>query len=210
MKHLISTALALVCVVLAVALIVMKQNGDARRESDAAALDDLTNRLTLAHGQISYSRATMLTLSNRLDESQSALLTLSNRLVENESIAALYAQQVTNLNLQVAAAESENQTLDRRVMDLTNQVARLTQQIAITNACLAQACKDFTLLENRLRRNVAERLVTERKFYNPAELQRQMDDLKLNPARTISRESIYAGLDVEVTSNGTVHLLSPN
>jgi septal ring factor EnvC (AmiA/AmiB activator) len=106
--------------------------------------------------------------------------------------------------------ESENQTLGRRVMDLTNQVAGLTSQIALTEASLNQANKDYALLENRLRRDVAERIVVERKFNNLSELQAQMQKLKKNPADVISSESIYAGLGVEVKSNGTFHVISPD
>jgi len=41
-------------------------------------------------------------------------------------------------------------------------------------------------------------------------LQAQMQKLKKNPADVISSESIYAGLDVEVKSNGTVHVIAPD
>ena len=56
---------------------------------------------------------------------------------------------------------------------------------------------------------MAERVVVERKFYNLAELQAQMQKLKRHPAEEISAGSIYAGLDVEVKSNGTVHVIAP-
>jgi septal ring factor EnvC (AmiA/AmiB activator) len=106
--------------------------------------------------------------------------------------------------------ESENQTLGRRVMDLTNQMASLTGQITLTGASLDQANTNYALLENRLRRDVAERIVVERKFNNLLELQAQMQKLKKNPADVISSESIYAGLGVEVKSNGTIHVISPD
>jgi chromosome segregation ATPase len=119
----------------------------------------------------------------------------------------LNTEQITNLNQQVAAAESENQTFVQRFMDLTNQMAGLTSQIASNEAGLNQANKDYALLENCLRRDVAERVVAERKFYNPLELQTQMQKLKKNPAEAISAENIYRGLDVEVKSNGTLHVI---
>jgi hypothetical protein len=94
-------------------------------------------------------------------------------------------------------------------MDLTNQLAGLARQMALTQTNLVQANKDHALLENRLRRDVAERMVVERKFNNPLELQAQIQNLKTNPAVVISAESIYAGLDVEVKSNA-VHVISPD
>jgi hypothetical protein len=94
-------------------------------------------------------------------------------------------------------------------MDLTNQLAGLARQMALTQTNLVQANKNHALLENRLRRDVAERMVVERKFNNPLELQAQIQNLKTNPAVVISAESIYAGLDVEVKSNA-VHVISPD
>jgi len=112
----------------------------------------------------------------------------------------------------MAQAESENQTrqadLDRRVLDLTNQVAGLTRQLAVAQTNLNQSYQDYALLENRLRRDVAERLVLERKFNNPSELRAQIENLQWSPAQEVSADRIYAGLDVEVKSN-TFHVIAP-
>ncbi len=210
MKQYLSAALALVCIVLVVSLIVVKRGDNAQHENDAGTIADFSNRLDSAQMQVAFCKGTILTLSNSLDECRSVSATFSNHLTEAESTIALNAEQITHLTRQVAQLESENQTLDRRVMGLTNQVAGLTTQIALTETNLAQANKDYALLENRLRRDVAERLVVERRFNNLSELQTQMEKLKQHPAGAISTESIYAGLDVEVQSNGTVHVISPN
>ncbi len=209
MKHYLSSALALACAVLVISLIVIKRGDKAQHENDAGALADFSNRLDSAQIQIATCNGTILTLSNRLDESRSASLTFSNHLVEAESTMVLGAEQITNLNQQVAEVESENQTFGRRVMELTNQLAGLTSQIALTGASLDRANSNYALLENRLRRDVAERTVMERKFNNPSELQAQMQHLKKHPAEVISADSIYAGLEVEVKSN-SFHVLSPN
>jgi chromosome segregation ATPase len=210
MKQYLSTVLALVCAVLVISLIVMKRGDNAQHENDAGAIVNFSNQLDSAQIQIATCKGTILTLSNSLDESRSASLTFSNHLIEAESAIVLDTEQITNLNRQVAEAESENQTLGRRVMDLTNQMAGLTRQIALTETNLDQANKDYALLENRLRRDVAERIVVERKFNNLSELQAQMQKLKKNPAAAISSGSIYLGLDVEVKSNGTLHVISPD
>ena len=214
MKQYFSTILALTCAVLTISLIVMKRGDHAQHENDAGAIADFSNRLDSAQTQIAIGKGTILTLSNRLDDSRSASLMFSNHLIEAESTIALDAEQITNLTRQVAKMESENQTLgqtlDRRVMDLTNQVAGLTSQFAFTKAGLDQANQDYALLENRLRRDVAERIVVERKFNNLLELQAQMQKLKKNPAGVISSESVYAGLGVEVKSDGTFHVISPD
>jgi chromosome segregation ATPase len=178
---------------------------------------DLSNRLTSAQSQVAMRDGTILTYSNRLDESLSASMAFSNQLLEAQSAIVSGKEQITNLSRQVAEAELQNQTLGRRVMNLTNQIARGTNEIALleasltqTNRDLVQAGKDYVLLENRFRMNVAERTVVERKFNNPMELQAQIKKLKKNPAGVISTDSIYAGLNVVVSSNGSCHVMAPN
>jgi len=208
MKQYLSIAFALVCTGLVISLIVIKRGDNAQHENDVGALAGCSNQLTLAQAQIIGCNEIILALSNRLDESESAALGLSNHLAEAQSAMALDTDQITNLTRQVAAAESENQTLSRRVMELTNQAAGLAKQIALTGSNLNLANKNYALLENRLRRDVAERVVVERKFNNPLELQAQMQHLKKHPAEAISADSIYAGLDVEVKSNA-FHVIAP-
>ena len=209
MKQYISTALVLACTVLVISLVMTKHSDNAQRKSDADVITDFSNRLDTAQIQIAFYQGSMHTLSNRLDVCQSATLTLSNLLTEAESAIASDAKKITNLTRQVAELEPENQTLGRRVTDLTNQVAGLTTQIVLTETNLAQANKDYALLENRLRRDVAERVVVERKFNNLSELQTKMDYLKTHPGGETSAEKIYFGLDVEVKSNA-VHVIAPN
>jgi len=193
---------------------VIKRGDNAQHDNDAAAIAEFSNQVTSAQTQIAICRGSLLVFSNRLDASESASLTFSNHLLEAESTLALNAEQITNLNRHVAEVESENQTLGKtlgqRVMDLTNQLAGLTGQVALTAANLDQANKNYALLENRLRINVAERAVVERKFYNLADLRAQIYYLERHPVEGISADSIYAGLGVEVKSNGGLHVISPD
>ena len=208
MKYL-SITFALGFAGLLVSLIFVKQSDNAQHASDVTAITDFSNRLDAAQTQIAFFTGTTITLSNSLDESRSAALTFSNQLMEAQSTVALAAQQVTNLLRQLAEVQSENQTLNQRVADLTNQLAGLTGQIAMTGSNLDLANKNYALLENRLRRDVAARVVVERKFNNPSELRAQLEYLKQHPAEEVSADSIYAGLDVEVVSNA-FHVISPN
>jgi chromosome segregation ATPase len=224
MKPYLSAVLAIVCLVLIIALVVVKHGDDAQHDADAGAVNDFSNQLDSAQTRISEYHGTILILSNSLnvvsnslDESRSATLTFSNHLAEAESAIARDAEQITGLKQQVAEVQSDNQTLSQRAMDLTNQLAGVTLQLASTQASLSQtnnelvqANKDYGLLENRFRRNVAERLVLERKFRNINALHEQIDFLKYSPEEIITAERIYAGLDVEVNSNGTAHVISPN
>jgi len=213
MKQYLSTALTLACVVLVISLVMVKHSDNAQHDSDVAVITDYSNRLDSAHTDIAIGNGRILTLSNSLDACSAAAVTFSNQLMEAQAAVAKDAEQITNLNRRVAGAESENQTLKTRVTDLTgqmtNQVTSLTQQLNATKASLDQANKDYALLENRFRIDVAERVVAERKFNNPSALQAQIQNLKQNPAEVVSAESIYAGLDVEVKSD-RVHVITRN
>jgi chromosome segregation ATPase len=213
MKQYLFTALSLICTVLVVVLILMKHGDDAQHENDAAAIGDFSNQLTSAQAQIAGCNEMILTLSNSLDQSQSATLTFSNQLAEAQANVLLDSDQITNLNRQVAElaqVQSENHTLDRRIMELTNQLTGLDQQLTLTETNLSQANQNYARLENRFRIDVAERLVVERKFRNPSELEAQLHRLQTDPfERQVSEASIYAGLDVEVNSN-TVHVITSN
>ena len=210
MKNNLLAAIILVCIALVISLILIKRNDDAQQQSDASAIADYSNQLSSAQTTIAIREGTIAVFSNNLDECASAGAVLSNQLSEARSAIVLDTQQITNLSGQVAEVTSENQTLEAQVVVLTNQVADLAGQIAATKANLEQANKEYALLEDRLRRDVAERLVVQREFDNPVELQAQLKKLRKNPAEAISAEDIYSGLDVEVNSNGSFHVVSPN
>lgn len=210
MKQILTIILSLVCAALLVALFLTKRNDNAQHETDAGTITELSNTLAVAQSQVTSCNGMIVTLSNRLDGCQAMSVTFSNNFIAAQSAIALGAGQITNLTEQVARLKSDNQAYDRQVMDLTNQVVELNQKVAVTESNSEAVHKDHLLLEERLRRDVAERLVMQRKFYNPEALQAQMDKLKeFGGSFDVTADKIYAGLDVEVRSNGTIHVLSP-
>ena len=213
MKNYLFIALALACAVLAASLVMTKRSDNAQHETDSGAIADFSNRLDSAQSQIAAGKETVLTLSKSLDERGSASLALSNQLTEARSAVASDAEQLANLARQIAAAESEKKTLNEQLADLnsqmTNQVADLKGQLASARAGLEQLTKGCLLLEDRFRRDVAARVVAERKFNNFAELQAQLKYLGNNPAKTITAEGIFAGLDIVVKSNA-FYVYSPD
>jgi uncharacterized coiled-coil protein SlyX len=216
MKNYLSIALALACAGLVAFLVVTKRGDNAQHETDTGAIADFSNRLDSAQSQIAAGKETMLALSKNLDESRSASVALSNQLTEARSAVARDAEQFTNLTRQIAAAESGKKTLDERLADLssqmtnqTSQVADLKGQLASTQTNLDQLNKGCLLLEDRFRRDVAARVVAERKFNNLAELQAQLKYLEKNPAKAITADAIFAGLDIVVKSNA-FYVYSPD
>ena len=158
---------------LAVALYTVKQVAAAQHDSDAGAITDFSNRLDTAQLDLATRNGSMILFSNSLDESRSEALTFSNRLTDAEAGITVDLEQITNLSQHIATLETNNQILVQQTADLTNELAGLSGKIASaqtsltqTNQDLVQAYKDYGLLENRLRRDVAERVVMERKFSN--------------------------------------------
>jgi chromosome segregation ATPase len=212
MKSTLSKVLVVVSILLALGLAAIKWSDNAQLDTATGTINDYSNRLDMAQVQIAMRDGTLLTLSNTLAETS---LMFSNQMTKAQSALALQTEQITTLNSQVASATADNQALTRRVMDLTNQLVALTRQNARTEASLAeantnlvQAGKDYARLENRLRRDVAERLVMERKFNCFPELQTQERQLKEFPVGVISAEDIYAGLDVVVRGDGKFYVIS--
>ena len=216
MKSILTVILVVVSVVLAGALFLTKQSNNAQMASDAASIGDYSNRLDTTPAQLTSRAGTMVTLSNRLDECQSAFGEISNRETEAQATVTQSAEQITNLTHQVASAIAENQSLNQQVMNLTNQMAGLAQQLALTqtsltqtNKDLVQLQKDYALLDNRFRRDVAERVVVERKFNTYSEVEAQLKKLWSHSVPWTTPESIYKGLNVEIASNGVAHVIMP-
>ena len=209
MKHLSTVILGLLCVGLAVFLFVSKRNYDAQHEKDAEAITSASNLLSSSQAEVATFKGQVITLSKRIETCQSTSLTYSNEWVEAQSALATAKEglerQITDLNQQITRQstqlETEKQASSQRIADLTHQLAELTNQIASVQASLLQANKDYVLLENRFRRDVAERVIAERRFINRTELKAQMEYLQRNPSKEISEDRIREGLNVVVKSN---------
>jgi chromosome segregation ATPase len=213
--------LGIVSLGLAVALFMTKQGGDAQHATDSAAILDVSNQLSAAQAGLTASSATLATLSNSLDQCQSASLTLSNtlsgQLANSQSALNREAEQIASLNTKVTEMDTASQAASQHTAELASQVTTLTKQLtqsqadlASTKDSLARANTDYSLLEDRFRIDVAERLVMQRKFYNQRELQKQLENLRNFPTVEVTPGMIYAGLDVRVESNGKFHVISPN
>jgi chromosome segregation ATPase len=210
MKLFLPIALGVVCIALVVTLVKTTKDDNARHDEDVSTITSYSNRLDTAQADLVARGQSLMTLSNSLDECRSASLTLSNRLADAQSTVVQQSGQITNLNQQIAKVTAEKLALDQQRLNLTDQAAGLSNKLAQTEATLTQANHDYAALEYRLRRDIAERLLVERKFNNPAALQAQTQFLKTNPAVMVSEDRILAGLDIVVKSNGTYYVIAPN
>jgi predicted nucleic acid-binding Zn-ribbon protein len=212
-KHLLTVILGLLCLGLAIALFASKRDNDAQHEKDAETINSASNLLSSSQSEVAGFKGNVTTLSNRLETSQSTSLTFSNQLIEAKSALATAKEaserQITDLNRRSTQLETEKQASSQHIADLTNHISDLTNQIASAQASLLQANKDYALLENRFRRDVAERVIVERRFYNRQELKAQLENLQWNPAREISEYRIREGLDVVVGKSNLCYVIAP-
>jgi len=203
----------LIGLAVAVSLFVTKRNDNAQHEKDAEAITSASNLLSSAQMEVAAGKEEMLTLSNRLETCQSTSLTFSNGLIEAKSAQAAakedLSRQITDLNRQIAQSESEKQASSQRLAVLTSQLVEFTNQIASAQASLLQANKDYALLENRFRRDVAERVMVERKFNNRTELKAQLEYLQWSPDKEISEDRIREGLNVVVGKSNLCYVIAP-
>ena len=209
MKNYLPVVLTLACAALIVSLLMIKHGDDTRHLADTGAFETVSNQLTTAQTDIAFRDGRLLELSNTLSQTQSSVTTFSNQLAEAEASILLCSGQITNLNQQLATVQAAKQASDQHIMELTNQLAGLNEHLNITRTNLNQSIKDYALLENRLRIDVAKRLVLEKQFHTPSELQAQLKNLKQDPFHEITADTIYAGLDIEVKSN-SFHVITPN
>ena len=201
-----------ICIALGFWLMDVQQDAAKQHDDDVSQITDLSNQLTSAQGQVADRESALTVLSNRLDEGRAAFSSLSNRLDEVRSVIPAYLEQITNLTRSVGENEEQNRQLVQYVGELTNQVMDLSGQILMANTNLARMAQEYSLLENRLRRDVAERVVVERNFSNYTVLQMQIERMKMTnaPTKAVMPKDIYAGLNVEIDENGEAHVISPD
>ena len=213
MKHLLSVILGLLCLGLAIALFASKRDNDAQQERYAETITTASNLLSSSEKEVAAFRGKAITLSNQLETSQSTSLTFSNQLIEAKSALATtkegFERQITDLNRQSTQLETEKQASSQRIAELTQQMADLTNQISWAQASLLQANKDYALLDNRFRRDVAERVIVERRFNNRRELKAQLENLQWDPTKEISEDRIREGLNVVVGKSNVCYVIAP-
>jgi chromosome segregation ATPase len=188
----IIVVLAVVCVGLGIALIVIKNQGDSQHSSDVSSIVDFSNQVVSATQHIDSLTQVNLSLTNDLALSQQQAAELSNSLLTaattlastKSSLASAQDQvvtltnQISSLNTQITDLQSQNQVLDQRAADLTNTIAQLDRQIDDTENKLAIAETNNAFIQAELQKQLAEKAELERKFNDLDEVRAQVRKLK--------------------------------
>jgi chromosome segregation ATPase len=237
--------LAAICVGLLIALIATKKAADDQRTKDDAAINDFSNQLVTAHGNIDELNQDNLVLSNYLVTSRSEYADASNSLMETSNTLAAAKtslegaeDQITNLTSRITDLESQNKALDAQADSLSNTISTLNAQIADTMLKLATSETNNTFLTEELQNQMAQKAALEHRFNDIDEVRAQVQKLRneifaarrlqwmsngSNPSTppkggeilmkrtapaSTSRSPQY-DLNVEVGSDGSVHVIPP-
>jgi predicted nucleic acid-binding Zn-ribbon protein len=213
MKYLLPVILGLLCAGLAIALFSSKRDSEEQRAKDAETITSTSNMLSTAWKEVAAIRGNVSTLSNQFETFQSTALTLSNQVIDAQSALATAKEaserQITDLKAQSAQLETEKQASNQRIVELTNHISNLANQIASAQTNLLHASKEYALLENRFRRDVAERVIVERRFNNRSELKARLEYLQWNPVLEITEDRIREGLNVVVGKSNLCYVIAP-
>jgi DNA repair exonuclease SbcCD ATPase subunit len=204
--------LAAVCVVLVIALVVLKNRANDEQNKAADAIVDLSNQVTAVNITLNDYRQANLMVSNDLAASRQEALTLSNNLVATsgaltETKASLQSAQdlLTNLNARVADLEAQNQALDQRAADLTNTITSLNSQITFTQMKLVASETNNAFLEDELKRQVAQKMELQHKFDDLNTVRTQVKKLRDDALTARRLEWMRQGIDpAKITKGGEV------
>ena len=181
--------LAVAAVGLAVALFIVKKQGDDQHAADTSSINDLskqvvdankhldelgqanvalTNDLAVSRQQLAASGAQVAQLSNSLTAAAATLATVKTS----------FQNQVTNLTLRINELEVQNSALDRRAAELTNAIAQLNATIAETQKRLTSSETNRKFVEQELQKQLAQKAELERKFNDLGTLRAQVKKIR--------------------------------
>jgi chromosome segregation ATPase len=196
------------------------------------SIDDFRQVNLVLSNDLANSREQALTFSNNFAESSDALASTKTSLQ-----GAM--DQITNLNGRISDLEAQNLVLDQRANSLSNTIATLDSQITDTEQKLSTSETNNAFLTSELQRQMAEKAEMQRKFNDLTEVRDQVKKLRdelfvarrlqwmragidpstqqkgaeqlmqRQPAATATNFPPHYDLNVEVGSDGSVHVIPP-
>jgi len=197
--------LAVAAVGLAVALFIVKKQGDDQHAVDVSSINDLSKQVVDANKHLDELGQANVALTNDLAVSRQQLAAsaaqaaqLSNSLTATTatlaSVKASLQTQITNLNLRVTDLEAQNSALDRRAAELTNALAQLNAAIVETQKQLASSETNRKFVEQELQKQLAQKAELERKFNDLGILRAQVKKI---------RDEVFVARRIELMKNDT-------
>lgn len=184
--------LAVACLALGVWLIVSKKQAVQQKKADTETIVDLSNKWSGTSIKLDEREQVILNLYKDLANTNDYIARLTNDLGQTtanlsktsadlesarQSIKAK-EEEVAKRDARIKDLEAQNDSLDKRAMELTNAIAGLNVQIADTQRKLNTAEGDKAFLEKELKRLMGEKADLEKKFNDLEVLRVQVKRLK--------------------------------
>jgi uncharacterized protein involved in exopolysaccharide biosynthesis len=184
--------LALLAVILAVALVAIRQQAVERQKNDAATILDFSNQWSEAslkvdefgqvnlalHNDLATNRALLADLSNSLTTVSVTMTNLGNSLAAAQSQIASQSTRITDLQQQNKELNDRAAALTSAAAELTNRIASLNGQINDTIRQLAGSKTNNAYLEIQLQHLILARAELEHKFETLASVREQLRKLE--------------------------------
>jgi septal ring factor EnvC (AmiA/AmiB activator) len=146
--------LILICAVLIAALLWNRKQASHRQQADEVNLDTYSNKWVETIASLEQQRQVNASLDNDLRKHQQDFTNLTNAFTRvsaalQESAAALRSARddIARRDARIAALETQNRALDRRVADLGSALTNLTVQIEDMRRKLAASVWDKPFAE---------------------------------------------------------------
>ena len=195
-----------------------------------SSINDLNQVNLMLTNDLSASHQSFAEVSNNLAQAASALADMKASLQGAED-------EITNLNSRITDLEAQNKTLDDRAATLAGNVQTLDSQIAVTQAKLTSSETNNEFLTAELHKQMAQRAELEHKFNDLDQVRAQVKKLRdemfvarrlewmnagtspgtqpkgaqllmqRTPASTNAARSSQYDLNVEVGSDGSIHVI---
>ena len=177
-----TVVLIIACLGLAIVLVVVKKQASDQQTKAVSDISTLSNQLVGARDEINGLNQVNLSLRATNEAVAAAfsndLAQASNELGVAASALQTAQQQITNLNDRITDLETQNRTLDQRAKELTNAIAALDEQIALTQKKLNESDRNNAFLAAELKRQIDEKAELERKFNNLQAVRAQVKKLR--------------------------------
>ncbi len=184
--------LVLICLCLGIVLIAIKKQAVQEQRARADEINSLSNNLVLTKSKLGEEVQRSTTFEKDLTESKRAFSDLTNTftqvsanlsqastdLAKTEAALKAKEEEVKKRDAKITGLESQNQTLDKRALELGASITNLTVQIEDTERRLAASEGDKAILETTLKRLIAEKAELERQFNDITILRGQVAKLK--------------------------------
>jgi len=200
---------------LLVALIVTSKNASEQKKSDSDRIATLSNTWVETKANLTEQQEVNSKLEKNVEDQKATLTDLTNNItkvageLEQSSEALKTAQaDVASRDAKIADLEVQNQALNQRATELTNDITNLNTQITDTQTKLAASEGDKTFLQKELQRLMSEKADLEKQFNDLTVLKAQVSKLREQMAESRRLDWIRRGVITTFEQKGGERLQS--